>query len=99
VKDLALEKPFAPPIPYSIQAIRFGKDFALIALAGEVVVEYALRIEKQFPKHRIVVAGYSNDVMAYIPTAEILKEGGYEPVASMQGYGFPSPFAEDVEQR
>ena len=37
--------------------------------------------------------------MAYIPTAAMLKEGGYEPVTSMTYYGFPSPFGDDVEER
>ena len=71
----------------------------MVALGGEVVVDYALRIRREFPKERLILAGYSNDVMAYIPTASMLKEGGYEPVASMRYYGFPSPFASDVEER
>ena len=79
--------------------MRFGKSLTLVALGGEVVVEYALRLKREFPKERMIVAGYSNDVMAYIPTAAMLKEGGYEPVTSMTYYGFPSPFREDVEER
>jgi neutral ceramidase len=99
IKDLSLAEPFAKPVPYPIQAIRFGKSLTIVALGGEVVVEYARRIEQLFPKSRMVVAGYSNDVMAYIPTTEILKEGGYEPVGSMQYYELPSPFADGVEER
>ena len=71
----------------------------MIALGGEVVVDYALRIMREFPRTRMIVAGYSNDVMAYIPTAAMLKEGGYEPVQSMMYYELPSPFADDVEDR
>jgi hypothetical protein len=47
----------------------------------------------------LVVAGYSNDVPCYIPSARILKEGGYEAVDSMIYYGQPGPFTEEVEQR
>lgn len=97
--DLALAEPLSRPVPYPIQAVRFGKALTLVALGGEVVVGYSLRIAREYPKERIVVAGYSNDVMAYIPTAAMLKEGGYEPVSSMAFYGFPSPFAEDVEDK
>ena len=57
------------------------------------------RIEQESPKEKLIVAAYSNDVMAYIPTTAILAEGGYEPVESMKYYGFPSPFAFDVEER
>jgi hypothetical protein len=43
------------------------------------------------------VAGYSNDVMAYIPSLRVLKEGGYEGGGAMLYYGLPSPWAENVE--
>lgn len=99
VRDLALAKPFSPPVVYPVQAIRFGKSLTLVALGGEVVVGYALRLQQEFPKARMIVAGYSNDVMAYIPTLQMLKEGGYEPLTSMEYYDLPSPFAPDVEER
>ncbi len=85
--------------PYPIQAIRFGKGLTLLALGGEVVVDYALRVKKEFGPDQIVVAAYSNDVMCYIPSLRVLKEGGYEAVDSMVYYGQPGPFAEDVEER
>ena len=53
----------------------------------------------EFPAENTVVAGYSNDVMCYIPTTQIIKEGGYEAVDSMIYYGQPGPFALDVEDR
>ena len=37
--------------------------------------------------------------MAYIPTAAILKEGGYEPDYSMIYYGFPGKWAPTVESK
>jgi len=99
VRDLALAEPLSKPVVYPVQAIRFGKKLTVVAMGGEVVVDYALRIAREFPKQRFIVAGYSNDVMAYIPTRTMLREGGYEPVASMQYYDLPSPFASDVEDR
>jgi neutral ceramidase len=84
--------------PYPIQAIRFGNDVTLLALGGEVVVDYALRTKREYAGN-LIVAGYSNDVMSYIPTARILQEGGYEPVDSMIYYGQPGPYADDVEER
>jgi len=84
--------------PYPVQAIRFNKDLTIVALGGEVVVDYALRAKKEFPKERLVVAGYSNDVMCYIPSRRVLQEGGYEAVDSMIYYGMPGPFTEEVEE-
>lgn len=87
--------------PYPVQAVRFGSDLTLVALGGEVVVDYVLRAKRDFGHDRepIVVAGFSNDVMCYIPSLRVLKEGGYEAVDSMLYYGQPGPFAEDVEER
>lgn len=87
--------------PYPVQAVRFGRDVTFVALGGEVVVDYDLRAKREFraEKEPLVVAGYSNDVMCYIPSLRVLKEGGYEAVDSMIYYGQPGPFAEDVEER
>ncbi len=85
-------------IAYPIQGLRFNKDFTLVALGGEVVVDYALRLKKEYPRENLIVAGYSNDVMCYIPSLRILKEGGYEPVESMIYYGHPGPFNANVEE-
>lgn len=86
-------------VSYPAQAIRFGKIVTLVALGGEVVVPYDLELKREYRRERLIVAGYSNDVMCYIPTAQMLKEGGYEPVDSMVYYGFPAPFASEVEDR
>jgi hypothetical protein len=84
---------------YPVQAVSFGRDLAVLALGGEVVVDYALRAKKEFGEEGLIVAGYSNDVMAYIPSLRVLKEGGYEVDGSMLYYGQPGPWAEDVEER
>ncbi|HBY62274.1 MAG TPA: hypothetical protein DEH78_20830 [Solibacterales bacterium] len=86
-------------IPYPVQAVRFGGTFTLVALGGEVVVDYALRLKREHPREDLIVAGYSNDVMCYIPSLRVLKEGGYEADFNLIYYGMPGPFAEDVEER
>lgn len=85
-------------LAYPIQAVRLGDDFTLLALAGEVVVDYALRAKRQFGAGRLVVAGYCNDVACYISTRQIIAEGGYEPVSSMIYYGQPGPLSEGAEE-
>jgi neutral ceramidase len=83
--------------PYPVQALQFGKDLTVVALGGEVVVDYVLRIKREFGSKGIIVAGYSNDVMSYIPSLRVLKEGGYEANDSMIYYGLPGPYDEQVE--
>ena len=62
-----------------------------------MVIDYALRIKREFPKETLVIAGFSNDVMCYIPSTRVLREGGYEAEHSMIYYGQPGPFTEEVE--
>jgi neutral ceramidase len=85
-------------IAYPVQAIRFNKDLTVLALGGEVVVDYQLRAKRHYPAERLIVAGYSNDVMCYIPSLRVLREGGYEADTSMIYYGQPGKFSEDVEE-
>lgn len=85
--------------PYPVQAVAFGKDLTILALGGEVVVDYVLRVKKEFDSKGIIVAAYSNDVMSYIPSARVLKEGGYEADSSMIYYGQPGPYDDQVEER
>lgn len=86
--------------PYPVQAIRFDRGLTLLALGGEVVIDYDLRVKREYgSRNPIIIAGYSNDVMSYIPSKRVLKEGGYEAVDSMMYYNQPGPYADDVEQR
>jgi hypothetical protein len=85
-------------LAYPVQAVAFGRDLTLLALGGEVVVDYALRARREFPQANLVVAGYCNDVACYIPSLRVLREGGYEAVDSMIYYGQPGPLAENVEE-
>ena len=84
--------------PYPIEVWQFGPNLTLVALAGECVVDYDLRLKKELGPENVWVAGYSNDVFAYIPSARILKEGGYEGGGAMIYYGQPGPFAPGVEK-
>lgn len=87
--------PAAQPDP--VQVWRFGSGLTLVALGGEVVVDYALRLAREYPERRMWVAGYSNDVFGYVPSVRVLREGGYEGGDAMIYYGRPGPFTEAVE--
>jgi hypothetical protein len=45
------------------------------------------------------VTSYANDVMAYIPSLRVLREGGYEGNTSMMVYGMPAQrWSESIEE-
>jgi len=84
---------------YPVQVVRFNNDLCILGLSDEVVVDYSLRAKREFAGENIYVAGYSGEVMCYIPSERVLKEGGYEGGENMIYYGWPGPFAEGVEDR
>ncbi|MEO8498126.1 MAG: neutral/alkaline non-lysosomal ceramidase N-terminal domain-containing protein [Planctomycetota bacterium] len=84
--------------PYLVQAVNFGDDLLLIALAGEVVVDYSLRFKLELRGAPVWVAGYSNDVFGYVPSLRVLQEGGYEGGGAMRYTTLPGPFAPTVEK-
>ncbi len=82
---------------YPIQAWRVGA-LSWIALGGEVVVDYSLRLRRELGDSAWVF-GYSTDVMAYIPSERVLKEGRYEGDTSMVPYGKPGKWSPGLEDK
>jgi hypothetical protein len=98
------------PISYPIAVWRFGNGPTLVALSGEVCVEYALRLKRELGADSVWPIGYANEVMCYIPSERVLHENGYESgwspkwgrgVAAFQmsGSGWDAPFAYGLEDR
>ncbi len=83
---------------YIIQTWSFGNELLMIFLAGEVVVDYSLRLKKELGPQRLWINAYANDVPCYIGSRRIIREGGYEAETSMYFYNKPSKFAEEVEE-
>lgn len=81
--------------PFPIQVWRLDNQ-NIFSLGGELVVGYAIQLKEIFGQESFVF-GYSNDVMAYIPTTTILREGGYEGETSQMVYGLPGPWSGDTE--
>jgi hypothetical protein len=84
---------------YPVQAVAFGDELLLVALAGETVVDFSLRLKKELAGPAVWFAGYSNDVFGYVPSLRVLKEGGYEGGGAMLFSSLPGPFAPSVEER
>jgi neutral ceramidase len=88
--------------PFPVQVVRFGDQLTLVALGGETVVDYSLRLKRELKSPQVWVAGYSNDVMAYIPSKRVLLEGGYEAGGAMRYFRttvHPGYWHESLEER
>jgi hypothetical protein len=84
---------------YPIVTWHFADELAFVFLPGEVVVDYSLRLKKEFDAERLWVTAYANYVPCYIPSQRVLKEGGYEAESSLWYYERPArlaPASEDL---
>jgi putative membrane-bound dehydrogenase-like protein len=86
-------------IPYLVQTWNFGDDLGMVFLSGEVVVDYSLRLKKEFDSSRLWINAYANDIPGYIPSERVLKEGGYEGGGAMVYYDHPTKFAPGLENK
>lgn len=76
---------------------QFGQDLTLVAMSGEVVVDYVYLMENELGPLNLWVSAYCNDVYGYLPSARVIREGGYETRGLYRGgIGFFSPEAENV---
>jgi len=82
--------------PAPLHVLRIG-SLCMVALGGEVVVDYALAIKRKYGSGTWV-AGYTDSVFGYVPSARVLREGGYEGGEAMMYFGRPGPFADTVER-
>jgi hypothetical protein len=95
---IAGQQPLPKSYPYPVQVWRLGPTQLWIALGGEVVVDYALKLKAQYGP-QTWVTGYANNVMAYIPSRRVWEEGGYEQGA-FEVYGMSSRgWTGDIEQQ
>lgn len=94
-----LEKGETPPTEYTcpFTVWQFSDDLTLVALPGEVVIDYLLMLEKALGPNQLWVLAYSNDVFGYLPSARVLEEGGYETRGLYSGgAGYFAASAQDV---
>jgi neutral ceramidase len=89
------------PLACPVQVLQFGQDLTLVAIGGEVVVDYSLRLKKELQGPAAVwIAGYSNDVFGYLGSRRVLEEGGYEGLgANIRILNHPGRFTLDAEER
>jgi hypothetical protein len=85
-------------VPLSLQRLDLAEELMLIALGGEICVDYGHFIKALRPRQHTLPIGYSNGMVGYVCPARLLTEGGYEPEQSCSCFGLASPFRPDIER-
>lgn len=82
-----------------LHVVGLGPGALLIGLGGEPVIDYADELKRRYraPGRVVWVIGYANDMFGYLPSARVLREGGYEGNRSLLWSALPSPFTENAE--
>jgi hypothetical protein len=74
---VAEERARTPVIEAEVQALRVG-PLAIATNGSEYFVEYGLALKKASRHPFTWFAGYANEYIGYVPTAEAFVQGGYE---------------------
>jgi len=91
--------PSGKALNFPIQLIGLGKETGFITFPGEPVAELAQSILDQVKVARdTFFLGYTNGLKAYLPTRQIVEEGGYEGETAKLVYMLPSAFTTEVEE-
>lgn len=83
-------------IPLYIAVWQLDESTRVVAIEGEVSTAYSRMIKNLFGPDLTMVLGYTNGIFCYIPTREMIQEGGYE-VDNFYYYGHRGPFVPEIE--
>lgn len=69
-------------LPVEIHAFRLDSRTAVVTMPGELFIEFGIDLKKRSPFSNTMLIELANADIAYMPTAQAFKEGGYETVNS-----------------
>lgn len=95
--DAGQALPESVRLPLAVVSI--GDDLSFVLAGGEMVVDYGRRLKRILAANHPWTIGYAYEVPCYIPSARIIKEGGYEADSSLIYYGYYGPFRGEIEMR
>ncbi|MBP1988493.1 neutral/alkaline non-lysosomal ceramidase N-terminal domain-containing protein [Paenibacillus eucommiae] len=83
-------------VPLYIAVWQLDESTRIVAIEGEVSTGYSRMIKKLSGPDLTMVLGYTNGIYCYIPTRQMIHEGGYE-VDNFYYYGHRGPFVPEIE--
>ncbi|CAO3429133.1 hypothetical protein [Azospirillum doebereinerae] len=81
----------SPDIALDLVRLDFGETCGVVAMTGEMVGEWSPILQPLLPEGRIAT-GYLAGPSLYVPTDQLVREGGYEADRFRQVFGLPGAF-------
>jgi hypothetical protein len=85
-------------VAFEMTYCRLAEGLSFLTANAEPVTAYGLFL-KQEVGGGILPLGYTNGMIGYIPTANQIAEGGYEPLESLPYFRLPAPFVPEIEEQ
>jgi len=82
--------------PFKVNAWQLGNAIFFFT-QGEMFVKYQIELKKHFPGYQVFCVAYVHGIGAYIPTAAVFKNKGYEADQSYIYEVLPSPLSSQIE--
>lgn len=80
----------------SVHEVRLGDNLELFGISAELVNGYVARLESIRTGTTIIPVGCIDDVSCYVPTDEMVGQGGYEVAGFRRLFGVSGRFRNDV---
>jgi neutral ceramidase len=97
LKLLDAGQPLPKSVKLPIAVARLGDDLTFALMGGEVVVDYSRRLKRMLSADHVWPVGYAYEIPCYVPSARVIKEGGYETESSLIYYGYYGPLRGSIE--
>ncbi|NCO37260.1 MAG: hypothetical protein COZ06_26770 [Armatimonadetes bacterium CG_4_10_14_3_um_filter_66_18] len=80
-----------------VHTLWLTKDFAVVGIQGEVLIGLGACVEKALAPNRVLLLGYTNGCVGYLPDTKELKRGGYEQTSYLYS-DWSGPFKPGLER-
>ena len=80
------------------QRIALGPELVICGLSAEVSVEYGAMMERIHAPSQVVPVGCIGDVFGYLPTSQMVHEGGYEAAGFVPRFGLGGGYSANVNE-
>ena len=91
VLDAYDESDWTDHVRVDVQVLRIG-DLALVALPVEFFAADGRTIRASTPTPYLMIAGWSNGNLGYVPTRQAFERGGYEAETAFRWYAQSAPW-------